>query len=133
MPRPAPPPPIEDAAGCWIWQGRIDYKGYGRRGDDLAHRLSYQQHVGPIPAGLQLDHLCRVRACVNPTHLEPVTNAENQRRSPLVNSAKTHCPKGHPYDEENTYRWRKARHCRSCKADAVARYRARKSSKGQPS
>lgn len=75
-------------AGCWIWQRRIGTHGYGAlTGRDngkpvvrLAHRVSYEAHVGPIPDGLQIDHLCAVTACVNPAHLEPVTAAENIRR-----------------------------------------------------
>lgn len=70
---------------CWLWQGRLGSKGYGRldpsRGQHLlAHRFAYEHLIGPIPSGLQLDHLCRVRSCVNPYHLDPVTLAENVRR-----------------------------------------------------
>jgi hypothetical protein len=70
---------------CWLWTGTIANNGYGhiyREGGPLmtAHRLSYEVHVGPIPDGLTIDHLCRVRHCVNPDHLEPVTVAENNRR-----------------------------------------------------
>lgn len=66
----------------------------------LAHRWSYEFHVGPIPEGLDLDHLCRNRGCVNPDHLEPVTREENIRRA---FATVTHCPSGHPYSDENTY------------------------------
>jgi hypothetical protein len=70
---------------CWIWVKHINEWGYGVKSIDskpkAAHRVYYEQHVGPIPSGLQLDHLCRVRECVNPSHLEPVTAAENSRRS----------------------------------------------------
>lgn len=71
---------------CWIWQLSLDTSGYGhlcRGGRKMsAHRWYYERHVGPIPAGAELDHLCRVRACCNPGHLEPVTSAENTRRAP---------------------------------------------------
>jgi hypothetical protein len=75
---------VEDENGCWIWQGRKDRLGYCRLWVDgalrLAHRHVYERERGPIPAGLDLDHLCRVPSCVNPAHLEPVTHAENVRR-----------------------------------------------------
>lgn len=102
---------VEDG-GCWLWTGALR-NGYGamsqRVSADVAdgwrtlyvHRLTYQLVIGPIPPGLQLDHVCRVRRCVNPEHLETVTAQENKRRgmSPAaVNARKTTCPQGHPYD-----------------------------------
>lgn len=110
--------------GCWVWQSADNGTGYGvkwangRQG--VAHRWMYEKLVGPIPEGLQLDHLCRNRKCVNPEHLEPVTNRENGLRgtSPAAkNARKTHCLRGHPFDEVNTY-WepsRAGRACRECK------------------
>lgn len=79
---------IEPETGCWIWQRLVDKHGYGqlREGGKgyLAHRYYYERVIGPIPEGMQLDHLCRNRKCVNPDHLEPVTNTENQRRGRAV-------------------------------------------------
>lgn len=87
---------------CWIWTRRPSMNGYGRIGiTGLAHRASYEAFVGPIPSGLHIDHLCRVRRCVNPAHLEPVTCKENILRgeSPEAKFARqTHCKDGHPFD-----------------------------------
>ncbi len=113
-----------DDAGCWIWSGTLS-KGYGRVSLDgigsATHRLTYEKLVGPIPVGLQIDHLCRVPACCNPTHLDPVTAAENIRRGETSKwqRDKTHCPQGHEYDEVNTYRYArkdgtKERQCIKC-------------------
>lgn len=122
-----------ETTGCWEWQRTIDRDGYAMYGSSLqptrmAHRLAYLSLVGPIPEGLHLDHLCRVRNCVNPAHLEPVTTYENSRRgnSWLWLRARTHCPKGHPYDQENTsinsYGWRRCRACTKAKAEARLPY-----------
>ncbi|MGA5354024.1 HNH endonuclease signature motif containing protein [Streptomyces thermodiastaticus] len=116
---------IKGAPGqCWIWQAATNRKGYGifsvNGGSTLAHRFSYELHVGPIPDGLELDHRCRVRACSNPAHLEPVTHAENVRRGKAGAHYRnrTECPQGHPYDDQNTYRRRNGgRACRQCDRD----------------
>lgn len=115
---------------CWIFTGSLDSSGYGLLWSvntmRKAHRLTYVEAKGPIPKGLQIDHLCRNRACCNPDHLEAVTTQENTRRGKLseargkFNAAKTHCPHGHPYSPENTYhglredRRTKRRDCRVC-------------------
>ena len=94
--------------GCWLWIAYKGNNGYGQFGWGggshivLVHRLSYAILVGPIPDGLQVDHLCHQRACVNPLHLEPVTRLENLRRGDNPRSLKTHCPQGHIYDSTNT-------------------------------
>ncbi|MEU3160041.1 HNH endonuclease signature motif containing protein [Streptomyces griseoincarnatus] len=112
----------EAQGGCWLWSAETDRDGYGRfkvNGvKQAAHHVAYQLLVGPIPSGLQLDHLCRVRNCVQPAHLEPVTNRVNALRGrgpTAVNATKTHCPQGHPYSPENT-RERPCvrRMCRTC-------------------
>jgi len=114
--------------GCWIWQGPKNNRGYGWWGRKLAHRRMYESIRGPIPKGLELDHLCRVTACVNPDHLEPVTHAENVRRGTVgaVNSARlraeTHCRNGHEYTAENTSIVDGYRRCKACSAQ-VARDR----------
>ena len=174
-------------AGCWIGLGTANGNGYtsirisGKK--HYVHRLSYEVHVGPIPQGLVIDHLCRNRACFNPEHLEPVSNEENIARGespPAQNARKvrcphghdytlgadgtrrclvcrrerriatgeingrglpadrTHCPSGHPYDDENTYLVRrpdgsiKQRMCRECgRARVRARRAARKGGDAQ--
>lgn len=108
--------------GCWTWLGPVQSSGYGwgRVGNvrGLAHRLFYEEANGPIPDGLQIDHLCRNRLCVRPDHLEAVTQRTNLLRGEGVagaNARKTHCPKGHPYDEQNTYQWGNQRKCLACR------------------
>lgn len=124
----------EPNSGCFLWLGSTDEKGYalinikspkGSWATTRAHRLAYEATQGLIPAGLVLDHKCRVRCCVNPAHLEPVTNAENIRRglAGINSSTKDHCPKGHPYSGTNA---RGQRICSTCMAAATRRYRERK-------
>ena len=112
---------------CWLWTAYTMVNGYGLFGlskgqTTLAHRFAYQDRVGPIPEGLQIDHLCRVRHCVNPAHLEPVTQLENVRRGNggANQTSKTHCPNGHPYSDENTYSppcRPTGRYCRACRRE----------------
>lgn len=124
---------IERTEGCWIWPGATNHRGYGSMGGDdgktaSTHRVAYEGLVGPIPDGLHLDHLCRVRLCCNPDHLEPVTNAENRHRSVgLIQAERPLCPKGHAYSEENTYIAPTGdRHCRTCSNARTRAYKARK-------
>jgi hypothetical protein len=98
---------------CIIWTKALTAAGYGVTRGGYVHRLAYEAANGPIPDGLELDHLCRNRACYNVLHLEPVTHAENMRRG--FWGSKTECPQGHPYDDENTIRSAAGRGCRECK------------------
>jgi hypothetical protein len=115
----------EPMSGCWLWIGTIADTGYGvlsvreekngKQSRRYAHRISYELFVGPIPVGLEIDHKCRVRSCINPDHLEPVTRRENLRRGIQHNRLKTKCPRGHQYTEHNTYVNKVgARVCRAC-------------------
>lgn len=122
------------AGGCWLWQGVPDSKGYGQIKISgvkrLVHRLVYEQTVGPIPAGMTLDHLCRVRLCCNPDHLEPVPGVVNVLRGESLNARnarKTECVHGHPFDLLNTY-WRPdgTRQCRECRRIKGLELRARR-------
>lgn len=120
-------------SGCWLWTGASTGTGYGqvriggRKGKcTVAHRHAYTRLVGEVPLGLELDHLCSQRCCVNPHHLQPVTHLENIRRS--SNAQKTHCTHGHEYTPENTVRDNGHRKCRTClrARDLTEARRARK-------
>lgn len=119
---------------CWIWKGRCNPKGYGMfdidsRTAKAAHRVSYEWRVGPIAPGLQLDHLCRVRHCVNPSHLEAVTNSVNVLRGLCgqLRLPQSHCKRGHAFLGENLSYDRRdgSRRCKTCIADSGRRHRAR--------
>ena len=134
---------IDPAAGCWMWAAPLDRYGYGHAYLDgkgyLAHRVIYDVLRSHISAGLELDHLCRVRNCVNPDHLEPVSHRVNVQRGEL-GQPRARCPKGHEYSESNSYRSASSGlRCKTCirnirwayrgrMRDAQRKYRARKRS-----
>lgn len=110
---------INNSTNCWEWNAGKFNSGYGAFSLNgfvkYAHRVSYEHYVGNIPENFQIDHLCRVRGCVNPEHLEPVTFEENIKRSSLSNVSKTHCINGHIFDDKNTYmRSNNKRECKEC-------------------
>lgn len=109
---------VDHETGCWNWTAAMSAAGYGRvrvgESNKLAYRAVWEMTVEPVPDGLELDHLCRNTRCINPDHLEPVTHAENMRRSPPAQVR--FCPSGHLYDDENTYWHRGHRQCRACRA-----------------
>jgi hypothetical protein len=125
--------------GCWLWVGALDKDGYGRTntaeyGKQYVHRLAYMILVGPIPEGLTIDHLCRVRNCFRPKHLEPVSQMVNVMRGETqarFKTAQTSCVNGHPFDEKNTgvkyppSHPNGMRYCRQCNLDSDARRRAK--------
>lgn len=127
----------EPNSGCWIWIGGIASNGYGSFYDgermDSAHAFSYRYHVGPVQAGLDLDHLCRVRCCVNPDHLEPVTRQVNAARGLCGHhmKGKTSCKRGHAFDDVNTYfNSNGTRECRTCQRHKMRRLRAQRKEHG---
>lgn len=114
--------------GCWEWAACTHRTGYGKVNVDhktsLAHRVSYQEFIGPIPEGLDIDHLCRNRKCINPDHLEPVTRRENLARG--AGQCSSHCKKGHEFTLENTRIYRNTRRCRICSRRYHQEYARRK-------
>lgn len=118
---------VDTSGPCWEWTAALSVGGYGKytvvvdgkTKYPYAHRYAYEILVGPVPEGTDLDHLCRVRKCVNPDHLEPVSRRENVRRGigPTgLNMAKTSCPSGHEYSQENTFVSRAGyRQCKICR------------------
>lgn len=132
----------EPNSGCWLWNAASNWTGYGvfrveTNRSVMAHRFSYENLVGPIPDGLELDHLCRVRCCCNPKHLEPVTRSENTRRGIAANnglrahhnrrSAAPTCVHGHTFTGKNVgFRKDGRRRCRECdriRAEEIRRSR----------
>lgn len=116
---------VEKTDSCWNWKANTVRGNYGRfkynKKEEMAHRLSYENSKGVIPQGLVLDHLCKNPKCVNPSHLEAVTQRENVLRGntlPAKNILKTHCPEGHEFTPENTYiskgKYGNSRNCRTC-------------------
>lgn len=140
---------VVQSGDCWLWTGPVGSSGYGNwHGTErVVHRWIYEHMIGPIPPGLHLDHLCRVRRCVNPYHLDPVPQRVNNQRAyseafrlaaleaatrsaakrRAAALAQTHCKRGHEYTEQNTI-WQKGRTrvCRACANEAARRYQQRK-------
>jgi hypothetical protein len=129
---------VDPATGCWLWQGKVDAKGYGQVWHDgrsrRVHVVAFELQVGPVPEGKQLDHVrdrgCRHRHCWNVAHLEPVTNRENLQRSTKVGRSEgsrwqrrlTHCSQGHLFDGHNG----RQRTCSTCRRKHQQRYDERK-------
>lgn len=118
--------------GHWLWTGATQPNGYGytrwkingKWRHAFVHRLFYEEHVGPIPKGLQIHHICGVKTCVNPNHLQALTPKEhtatkNSRGAPK----KSHCKRGHKFTAENTYWFNNTKNCRICRTEAVRRWR----------
>lgn len=128
---------VKAESGCWLWTGATVGRNYGLfwafGKNQRAHRISYEHFVGRIPDNLTIDHLCNVTSCVNPKHLRPATIRDNILRghgASAVNSRKTHCSRGHLFNDANTYfgvenGWNR-RQCRVCKRMSDGRYRSRK-------
>lgn len=123
---------IERVGGCWIWLGSTNKDGYGLfhllGKMQSAHRVSYELHIGDIPEGMEIDHICRERSCVNPAHLEPVSRQENLDRMIL---AKTHCINGHDYKESSFIHLKGFRECSICAKKKKLAWQRRNRDKGK--
>ena len=128
---------VDFVGDCWIWKGAKQSSGYGHLlidgKDVLAHRFSYPFQYGGIPSGMTLDHICRNRLCVNPYHLRPMTQKENNacgNSLPAINKRKTHCDHGHEFNEKNTrFKSRKdgvRRECKKCHSIRNMKYEKEK-------
>lgn len=121
---------VDKSGDCWEWTSARSPKGYAAYWLDgrnrQAHRLAWRSMVGPIPAGLVIDHLCRNRGCVNPSHMELVTPRENQRRG-LQGVMHTHCPKGHELSADNLVPSARQRRCLTCHREVCRNYMRRMS------
>ncbi len=119
---------VQVVGDCMEWVGYVTWKGYGQFsvGTKMraSHRLAWEEANGPIPEGMQLDHLCRNRRCVDPLHLEVVTREENNRRG-LCGFARTHCKHGHELTSANLFRHARRRLCKECQRQRTAKYKAR--------
>jgi HNH endonuclease len=127
---------VDEKTGCWLWQGPVSPEGYPRTALNLergvykhmnAHTALWWLVESPIPSPLQLDHLCRIKRCINPAHMEVVTGRVNTLRSnaiTAINARKTHCKRGHPLSGDNLYLQGETRQCRTCKLDRQRQDRA---------
>lgn len=123
----------EPNTGCWLWTGADNTIGYGKMRHpetgkcDYVHRYAYEVIVGVIPEDLEIDHICNIRSCVNPDHMELVTRQENVRRRRDRLRQRPYCHNGHEMTSENTYfdknGWRT---CRTCRNNNARRFRERK-------